>query len=99
LASLPCQFRDRLAVNQIAVLTATDLLPVQVFSKDRALPKRISSWTIFFIINRINQDQLVVVSSLRTDKPGFFLCVKVSSQITGNEVLISYRKSDINGLD
>ncbi len=38
-----------------------------------------------FIFNRINQDQLVVVSSLRTDQPGFF-CVKVSSQITGNEV-------------
>ena len=32
-------------------------------------------------------------SSLRTDRPGFFVSI-VSSQITGNEVLISYRKSE-----
>jgi len=37
----------------------------------------------------------LLVRCIRTN-PDFF--VKVSSQITGNEVLISYRKSDISGI-
>ena len=80
---------DRMSVN---------ILP---FSLDRALSvgnRKSEDPDLFFIINQINQDQLVVVSSLRTDQPGFF-CVNISSQITGNEVLISYRKSDIGRLD
>jgi hypothetical protein len=43
----------------------------------------------------INQDQsqFVVFVLLRTDRPGF--SVNIFSQITGNEVLILYRKSEI----
>jgi hypothetical protein len=54
--------------------------------------RRISSWTIssIFIIYRINQDQdqLYVVRCVRTN-PDFSKSI-VSSQITGNEVLILF---------
>ena len=76
---------DRMSVN---------ILP---FSLDRALSDvwRISPWTnLFNIFNRINQDQLVIVQFVAYGPTRIF-CVKVSSQITGNGVLISYRTSDI----
>jgi hypothetical protein len=67
------------------------------FSLDRALSvgnRKSEDPDLFFIFNRINQDQFGHrVCSLRTNQPGFFVSI-FSSQITGNEVKISYRKSD-----
>ena len=66
---------DRMSVN---------ILP---FSLDRALSigDQKSVDTDLFIIYRINQDQLVVVRSLRTNQPGFFVSI-FSSLRSGNEV-------------
>ncbi len=71
---------DRMSVN---------ILP---FSLDRIV-SRLEDQSVdeslqHFFFNRINQDQLVIVSSLRTNQPGFF-CVKVSSLISGNEVSLT----------
>jgi len=44
--------------------------------------------TDLFIIYRIKQDQLVVVRSLRTNQPGFFVSI-FSSLKSGNEVSLT----------
>jgi hypothetical protein len=75
--------------NNVDRMSVVNILP---FSLDRIVrsleDQSVDESLQLFIINRINQDQLVTVSSLRTDKPGFFVS-KVSSQITGNGVSLT----------
>ena len=58
--------------NNVDRMSVVNILP---FSLDRIVrsleDQSVDESLQLFIINRINQDQLVTVSSLRTDKPGF----------------------------
>jgi hypothetical protein len=73
--------------NNVDRMSVVNILP---FSLDRIVrsleDQSVDESLQLFIINRINQDQLF--SSLRTDRPGFFVSI-FSSLISGNEVSLT----------